>query len=416
MKKILSMLLVFMLIIVGCSKSKDSGAPSGKLEKEVTIQFWHPFTGEIEKELTRLTTEFNNSNDKVTVELIYQGSYNDLESKLLVSKKSSSLPTISVAYSTWDGLKDSFTDLEDFEDIDGSTLDWDMFVESFLDEVDDDDMIFGVPFNKSTEVLYYNKAIFEQVGITTNPTSYEELFEISKSIYDATSTPGVGFDSLSGYLASSLSANDLSWYDDGKFQFTDANVAEDVKLYQDAVNAGYARTAGEDMYLSGPFGSAKVAMYAGSTAGKKFVDSAVNGAFEWGAMSYPNKTAVQQGTNIVVYNTATNDEKLGAWEFINFLTQEQNVIDFAIATGYLPTTTAALNSSQYQDYIKTDEVAKAAYDQTAKMTAGDPVDGGAGQIYRSMQVAMSSILDNNVDVMTGLEDLSKEAKSIHERN
>ncbi len=417
MKKLLASLLAFTLILVGCNSDDSSDAPAEKLTEDITIQFWHPFTGGIEEELTRLTEEFNNQSEFVTVELVYQGSYNDLETKLLASEKSGSLPTLSVAYSTWDGLRDSFANLESYKDVEGYELNWDDFVPSFLDEVKTDDgVIYGVPFNKSTEVLYYNKDLYSQANITTEPSTYEELFEVSKTIKDETGVTGVGFDSLSGYLASSLSANDLPWMVDGEFQFQDQSVVDNVTLYQDAVNAGYARTAGEDNYLSGPFGSEKVAMYAGSTAGKAFVASAVDGKFEWGAMPYPNETAVQQGTNIVVYDTASSEEKMAAWQFISFLMQEENVVDFAIATGYIPVTNAALESDDYQAVLETDEVAKAAYMQIDKMTAGEPTEKGAGQIYRKMQEVMSDILDNKTNVSEALKSLSDSASDLYERS
>ncbi len=417
MKKLLASLLVFTLVLAACNSEKKSEAPSEKLTEDITIQFWHPFSGGIEEELTRLTEEFNNQSEFVTVELVYQASYNDLETKLLASEKSNTLPTISVAYSTWDGLRDSFADLESYKDVEGYELDWDIFVDSFLDEVTTEEgTIYGVPFNKSTEVLYYNKDLYNKANITLEPTTYEELFEVSKTIKDKTGVTGVGFDSLSGYLSSSLSANDLAWMDDGAFQFENENVVENVTLYQDAVNAGYARTAGEDTYLSGPFGSEKVAMYAGSTAGKAFVDSAVGGKFEWGAMPYPNETAVQQGTNIVVYDSASGEEKMAAWQYINFLMQEENVVDFAIATGYIPVTKAALESTEYQAILETDEVAKASYMQIDSMTAGKPANKGAGQIYRKMQEVMSDILDNNKDVSETLKSLSESALELYERS
>ncbi|KKX27070.1 extracellular solute-binding protein [Rhizobium sp. LC145] len=43
----------------------------------------------------------------------------------------------------------------------------------------------GVPFRFSGEGLYYNKAMFEQAGITEEPKSYEELVEAAKKLKEA---------------------------------------------------------------------------------------------------------------------------------------------------------------------------------------------------------------------------------------
>lgn len=419
MKKLFAGLLVLSVLFSACGSEdeKSSSAPTKQLSEDITIEFWHPFTGGIEEELTRLTEEFNSQSEFVSVELVYQGGYNDLETKLLASKQSDTLPAISVAYSTWDGLRSSFDTLNNYTDIENNNVNFADFVDSFLEEVTSENGdIYGVPFNKSTEIVYYNKDLLSQANVESNPTSFEEMFEVANTVKQETGVTGIGFDSLSGYLASSLSANGLPWEKDGEFQYANSAVVSNVELYKDAIVSGGARTAGEDNYLSGPFGSEQVAMYAGSTAGKPFVASAVDGKFEWGAMPYPNTTAVQQGTNIVIYNSSSEEEKVAAWEFINFLTTEKNVVDFALATGYIPVTKQALESDEYQTYIETDEVSMAAYNQIDNMTAGTPPSKGAGQIYREMQVTMSDILDNDKDALQSLEELSELAASLYERS
>ena len=49
-------------------------------------------------------------------------------------------------------------------------------------------------FNKSTEVLYYNKSFLDENGLTA-PTTWAELEEVSKQITEITGAPSFGFDS-----------------------------------------------------------------------------------------------------------------------------------------------------------------------------------------------------------------------------
>lgn len=47
----------------------------------------------------------------------------------------------------------------------------------------------GVPFIQATEAVYYNKALFEQAGITAVPTTYDELVAAAEKLKDAGITP-----------------------------------------------------------------------------------------------------------------------------------------------------------------------------------------------------------------------------------
>ena len=43
------------------------------------------------------------------------------------------------------------------------------------------DKFYSLPFNKSTEVLYYNKTFFEENNLTV-PTTWDEMEEVSNKI------------------------------------------------------------------------------------------------------------------------------------------------------------------------------------------------------------------------------------------
>lgn len=421
MKKIISIMFLSVLIFAGCSNTAVSGDIATELTEPVTIELWHPFTGDVETSLQEMTDEFNTSNDMVTVNLTYQGSYNDLYSKLQASNSSNTLPTMSFAYSSWENLRDSFSDLSGYQGAGDTELNFDNFITPYVDEVTaEDGAIYGVPFNKSTEVVFYNKDLAQEAGITEVPTTLEELFTDAQKITDATDVTGIGFDSLSNYLANSMDSCGLEgWQDaEGNFEFNDECNVANIQLYKDAIDAGYARTAGEDLYMSGPFGNGDTAMFVGSTAGTSYVETGVDGKFEWGAFPLPTEKVVQQGTNLVIYNTATPEEKLAAWEYIDFLISDENMVSFAEATGYLPVTTSSLNSDEYQTYIDANEVAKAAADSTDKMEVGVPTSFfGANEIYSTNFTSeMSSILDAGEDVETVMEELNEQAKNIYDRN
>ena len=59
---------------------------------------------------------------------------------------------------------------------------------------------YGIPFNKSTEVLFYNADLLKEYGVKV-PTTLDELKEAAKAIYEKSNheVVGAGFDSLNNY-------------------------------------------------------------------------------------------------------------------------------------------------------------------------------------------------------------------------
>ncbi len=421
MKKLLSVFIVTILILSGCGSSNKTSNVATEITGPVTVEFWHPFTADVEAKLQELTDKFNKENtDGITVNLTNQGKYDDLYNKIKASGESNSLPTMAIAYATWEDAYEYVDKLNAYEGLGDTNLKFDNIIPAYLDEVKDSEgAVYGIPYNKSTEVVFYNKDLAKKANITKAPQTMEELFEDAKKIKEETGVVGVGFDSLTNYLATIMSSNGIdTWMDkDGNFMFDDAKVEEDIKIYQDAINAGYARTAGEDGYLSGPFGSGQVASFVGSTAGASYVASGVDDKFEWGTFVLPSEKVIEQGANIVVFNTASPEEKLAAWKYIDFLLQDQNVVDFASSTGYLPVTNSAIKSDAYKEILAKDPVAQTAVDTKDKFATVIPQFKGANEIYQTnFKRTMNEILDGKGDIDTKLKELNESAKSVYDLN
>lgn len=62
------------------------------------------------------------------------------------------------------------------------------------------DGIYYVPSSVDTFVMYYNKDVFKAAGLDPNapPTTWEELYECSKTIYEKTGKPGLGVPAITG--------------------------------------------------------------------------------------------------------------------------------------------------------------------------------------------------------------------------
>ena len=164
------------------------------IENPVEIEFWHAMSGPNETAVNHLVEEFNATVGKekgITVKPVYQGQYTDLKTKTTAALKSGSVPAIAQAYPDWVAeylQSGSVVDLDPYIN-DGKVgiKDFDDIIKSYREENSqyEGGKFYSLPFNKSTEVLYYNKTFFEENNLEV-PTTWEELEEVSKKITELT--------------------------------------------------------------------------------------------------------------------------------------------------------------------------------------------------------------------------------------
>ncbi len=409
-------------LMAGCSgKSNEdvnTETPTEDIVVEITepveITFWHAMNGDLEKSLQELTDNFMAENENVKVTLQNQSSYADLQQKLASTTASPNhLPTLTQSYIDWlynpiqDGLVANLKPYIEHEQIGFDN--YDDVLPSLREASSLDGNIYGVPFNKSTEVLYYNKTLLDELGLQP-PTNYEELASVSKEIKDKKGITGAGFDVLNTYFTTYLNSKDVV-YDDS-FDPTSPEAEEAVQYYLDGVKDGYFRIAGTDNFLSGPFGSGTLAMYVGSNGGEKFALMGVDGKFDVGVAPSPTGSSLQQGTDLFIFNSATNEQKTAAFEYIKFLTTTENQIKWATETGYMPVRTSAVESDEYKNSGSL--VAPILADATANLYS-NPVLRGADAAYREAGTVLEGVLaDTSTDVKDSLKSFKSTLMSVWE--
>ena len=418
-KRLLALGLVFMsAAMVGCgSKGNDTSSADivTEIKEPVEITFWHAMNGDLEKSLTSLTEKFMAENPNIKVTLQNQSSYKDLQQKITATVASpKDLPTMTQAYPDWmfNPIKDNLvTDLTPY--IENETLKFDNYEDilpSFREAAKIDGKIYGMPFNKSTEVLWYNKTLLDELGLKA-PTTYDELVQVAKTIKEKKGIAGAGFDSLNTYYTTFLKTEGKTF--DSSFDVTDEASAKALNYYLEGVKEGYFRIAGTDNYLSGPFGNGTVAMYVGSNAGENFVKQGVGDKFEVAAAPYPTSASLQQGTDLYVFSSATAEQKTAAYMFLKFLTTKENQITWASQTGYMPVRQSAIDSEEYK---KSGSLIAPILSDATKNLYTNPVVSGADAAYREAGTVMETVLANpsNADVTKTLEGFKTTLKSIWE--
>ena len=385
---------------------------TGKTDGQTEIIFWHAMGGGQGEALENLTKKFEEENPDIKVTLQGQGKYGDLNQILVNSMQSpKDLPTITQAYPDWMiQFKDAdmVADLTDY--VKNDMDDYDDILPGVREELEKDDMIEALPFNKSTEVFWYNKTLYDELGLK-EPTSFEELKENAKKIYEEKGIPGAGFDSLSNFYLTYLKNKGIEF--DENLDVASPESIEAVEYYLEGIKEGYFRIAGTDQHLSGPFANEQVGSFVGSNAGEVYVKEALNDKFEYAAATYPAEEAFQQGTNIYMFDKASDEEKQAAFKYMQFLASKDSQVEFAIATGYMPARKSAVEDEAYKS---SDSKIAPILDKASEKLFSRPLAPGSQQAYNDVASLLESILSNpDANVKAELEAFAPQYKADFEQ-
>lgn len=419
-KKLTSLALSAVLmtgLMTGCGSKNNASSEEivTEITEPVEISFWHAMSGDLEKTLEKLTDKFMEANPNITVTLQNQSTYNDLQQKMTATLASpKDLPTLTQAYPHWmiNAMQDELlVDLKPY--IENETIgseNYNDILEGFRTSSEIDGKIYGMPFNKSTEVIWYNKTLFDELGLEV-PKTFEEFAQVAKTITEKKGIVGAGFDALNNFYTTYLKNKGVDF--NSETDVTSAESVEAANYYLDGIKEGYFRIAGTDMYLSGPFANETLGMYVGSNAGESFVKQGVDGKFEIGVAPYPAESVMQQGTDLYMFSNATAEQRTAAFEFLKFLTSTENQITWGVETGYIPATHAAISSDEYKNSGSL--VSSILEEATSKNLFINDVAPGVDSAYNESRVVMEDILaDKNSDVKSKLEAYRNTLMGIYE--
>lgn len=397
MKKLLSLLLAVTMLcacLAGCGgnggqttaaadsgsntggESQAQGADSGQSQAPVEIVLWHTLTDHHEAALTKIIDGFNASQDAYVV-VAQQQPYAEYDAKLLQAVSTGTgpdfttmFPSTAINYMT-DGylynmsefINDPEIGIPDFKD---------RIAEGMYAEITQwgNDDIYLIPTTFGSEVLYYNKTMFDELKLTP-PTTWEELENCAKAIYNKYGIAGFGTDSITDSFQDWVMQDGSGYIDvENKKVDIDRDLAiEKLNWFANGVQKGYFRLVGEDYYFSNPFGSQAVGMYVGSSAGVDYVYAAVptegDGAFEVGCCPIPqgeHKFIPNWGSTYACLSKDSEHAR-GVYEFLKYMTSKEQLVDWAIAFGALPAHKDSVEDAKTQEYAQTNIAIRALVEE-----------------------------------------------------
>lgn len=191
-------------------------------------------------------------------------------------------------------------------------------------------------------LMFYNKKLFADAGITATPKSWAELMEVSAKLKAKNITPLIvgGSEWPSGAVLSLMTAPTIfksqqTWYADrfeGKVKFTDPNWMEAAAFYLELVDKGYFNkgalstpyTEGEKLFLQGQ--GAMYPMGVWFTA----AEAAAKKDFEVGVFAIPTKDGVpyivgsENGGGLSI--SKKSKQPAAALKFAKFMTFDKDAV------------------------------------------------------------------------------------------
>ena len=214
-----------------------------------------------------------------------------------------------------------------------------------------------LPYSKSTEVMFYNKTVFDENGWSV-PTTWDQLWKLCETI--KTTYPEVtpfGYDSDANFYITYCEQMGIPYTTgEGKehFLFNNDQAKNFVTKLKEYADKGYWTSQailGSGTYTSTKFTAEELLMTVGSTGGTTYNYSE---NFEVGVAAVPQADlskgkVIMQGPSITFFSSASMNERIGAWLFYKFITNTKNSAIWSVETGYNPIRTSSFQEDIYKN-------------------------------------------------------------------
>ena len=346
------------------------------------ISFFYPVAvgGPIAKVIDGFAADFAKANPGIKVNPIYAGTYQETLVKALTAHKAGQAPVTSVLLST-----DMFTliDEDAIVPIDNfvKTADdkaWlNGFYKAFMMNSQSGGKTWGVPFQRSTVVMYYNKELFKEAGLDPNkpPATWAELKQAATKLTkkDASGKvtqwgvqiPSSGFPYWLFQTLTTTNDAILANEAGNAVKFDDPKVVEALQYWVDLAKAG-VHPPGVVEWGTTPkdFFEKKVAMMYTTTGNLTNVKA--NAKFDFGVAMIPankRKGSPTGGGNFYIFKKSSPAQQEAAFKFIKWVTQPERAAQWSMDTGYVAVSEAAYGTDALRKYGRDFPPALVARDQ-----------------------------------------------------
>ncbi|MDR0998363.1 MAG: extracellular solute-binding protein [Treponema sp.] len=377
--------LSLLVFFAGCNRSASSGTSSGgegetvdsakyAVTEPVRIEWWHALENQYAGTIEKVVNGFNSSQNLVTVEARYIGSYGVLNETLVAAHAAGTgLPAISAANTPYVAEYGSGGLTEDLNPyIKATNFDIGDFGVGLVSATAYEGKQVALPFLISTQVIYYNADMAKELGREL-PLKWSDM----DSFLESTMRLKKGGGDFWGLAIPGWD----QWYFETFYRnqginiinpdgvSTDLDSPKAIEVAQkiiDWCNAGYAYwasgTNASNIMRQNFWDQKLFAISHTSSLYNTYVD---NCDFEVGMAWLPGQdTKISEigGSMILIPAKADQKSKNAGWQFMQYMISKDVNMLWAKETGYMPTRKSVLDTGEGQQFVAEKPAFKVIFD------------------------------------------------------
>src|SRR5580765_4449891 len=397
----------------------------------VEVSFYFPVAvgGPITKLIDTYAADFEKENPGIKVKPIYSGTYQDTITKALTAVKGGEPPVTSILLST-----DMFTLIDEeaivpFDDLIKTPDDekWlKSFYPAFMENSQTGGKTWGIPFQRSTIVLYYNKEMFKEAGLDPNrpPTTWKEMQEYAQKLTrrDASGKvtqwgvqiPSSGFPYWLFQGLTTENGVQLMNTAGTETYYDKPEVIEALQYWVDLARKYKVHPEGIVEWGTTPkdFFEKKMAMMWTTT--RNLTNVKANAKFDFGVAMLPankRRGSPTGGGNFYLFKKSTPAQREAAFKFIKWVTTPQRAAQWGIDTGYVAVRADAWETPVMKQYMAGFPAAAVARDQLPYAKAELSTHDNQ-RVTKALNDGLQAALTGSKTPEQAMKDAQREAERI----
>ncbi|WP_104401203.1 ABC transporter substrate-binding protein [Vibrio penaeicida] len=392
---------------------------------ETELNMYYPIAvgGPLTKVVDKMVSDFESENPDIKVNAIYSGNYDDTRVRALSALNSGEPAQLAVMFSidVYDLLDQDL--ITPFDDIMNDKEDqaWlNDFYPALMENGQAEGQTWGIPFQRSTIVAYYNKDMFRKAGLDPEkpPTSWEELVKMGKALTNDDTfglmIPSTGYPYWM-FQALAIQNGKKLMSDDGlETYFDDPSVVDTLKFWKSLSEEHKIMPEGTVEWgtLRQAFLEGKTAMMWHSTGNLSAVKKSAS--FDFGVAMLPGNERLGSptgGGNFYIFKDTTDEEKAASLKLIKFMTAPEQAAHWSISTGYMGVSKSAYETESLKKYAASFPPALVARNQLEHAVAEFSTYETA-RVREGLNNAIQSALTGTKTPEAALEQAQKSANRL----
>jgi sn-glycerol 3-phosphate transport system substrate-binding protein len=406
-------------------------AGTAQAQGKTELTFYYPIAvgGPLTKVIDNLVAGFEKEHPDVKISAVYAGNYDDARIKALAAQKAGQPAQMSVLFSI-----DIYELLEQdlivpFDDLATTPADkaWlKSFYPALMANGTYKGKVYGIPFQRSTIVMYWNKEAFKEAGLDAEkpPSNWSEMQQMAAKLVKKDAggnvtrwgvmVPSTGYAYWMFQAFARENGQDLMNAEGNRTNFAHPDVVSALEYWVNLGRKDRVMPEGTVEWgtLRQNFVEGKTAIMWHTTGNLTAVKDSAK--FPFGVAMLPaskQRGSPTGGGNWYIFKKSTPAERKAAFEFIKWVTAPERAAEWSIATGYVAVSPAAYETPKLKEYVSGFPQAAVARDQL-KFATPELSTFQTGRVRKALDDAIQAALTGNKSPADALKAAQQESERL----